>query len=77
MNTPSGWDQARVDFLLAERDGLKELLAEHQELGRLLANRLDDTTRELGETQARLRAAQGEVQRLNTLLHGYDRQMRP
>jgi hypothetical protein len=48
---------------------LRELLAEHQELGRLQGNRMDDLARELGETQAKLRAAQGEVQRLTTALN--------
>lgn len=48
---------------------LRELLAEHQELGRLQGNRMDELSRELGETQAKLRAAQGEVQRLTTALN--------
>lgn len=48
---------------------LRTLLAEHQELGRLQGNRMDELARELGETQAKLRAAQGEIQRLTTLLN--------
>jgi uncharacterized coiled-coil protein SlyX len=47
---------------------LRELLAEHQEVGRLQGNRMDELARELGETQAKLRAAQAENQRLTTLL---------
>lgn len=53
--------------------GLRALLAEHQELGRVQGNRLDAIERELGETQARLRASQEENRRLLTLLHGYER----
>lgn len=48
---------------------LRALLAEHQEIGRLQGNRMDEVARELGETQAKLRAAQGEIQRLTTLLN--------
>ncbi len=49
---------------------LRALLTEHQEIGRLQGNKLDDALRELGETQAKLRAAQAEIQRLHTMLHG-------
>ena len=69
--TDRGWDEARIAFLLTERDNLKGLLAEHQELGRVQGNCLDELTRELGETQAKLRAAQIEIQRLTTMLNGY------
>lgn len=50
----------RHNFEMARRDmhRLKELLAEHQELGRLQGNRMDLLTEEMGVTQARLRAAQ-------------------
>lgn len=48
---------------------LKALLAEHQEIGRLQGNRMDGLERELAETQAKLRAAQAEITRLNTRLN--------
>ena len=50
---------------------LAALLDAHQEIGRLQGNRLDAAERALGETQALLRATQGEVQRLTTLLNGF------
>jgi len=47
---------------------LKDLLAHHQELGRLQGNELDALQLELGVTQAKLRAAQEEIRRLTTQL---------
>lgn len=60
----------RHNFEMARLDlrRLKDLLAEHQELGRLQGNRLDQLTEELGETQARLRAAQVMLTRAETQL---------
>lgn len=52
-----------------EAAALRELLAQHQELDRLQGNRLDEVTRELGLTQAKLRAAQEENTRLLTRLN--------
>lgn len=48
---------------------LRELLAQHQELDRLQGNRLQELERELGLTQAHLRAAQVETQKLLTKLN--------
>lgn len=56
--------------------GLRSLLEEHQELSRIQGNRIDALERELGETQARLRGAQNDNQRLNTMLNGYERRTR-
>lgn len=53
--------------------GLRELLETHQELSRVQGNRIDALEAELGTTQAKLRAAQSEIQRLETMLHGYER----
>lgn len=69
--TPSADDKVRE--LLATEAGLRELLATHQELSRAQGNRIDDLSRDLGETQAKLRAAQQEIVRLNTMLSGYRR----
>lgn len=52
-----------------EINKLKELLAQHQELDRLQGNRIDELSRELGATQAKLRASQEEARRLNTRLN--------
>lgn len=52
-------------------EGLRALLAEHQELSRIQGNRIDDLLAELGKTQAHLRAAEAEIVRLNTMLNGY------
>lgn len=52
-----------------EAAALRELLAQHQELSRLQGNSLDAVTRELGETQAKLRTAQEENRRLQTQLN--------
>lgn len=54
-------------------DGVMALLAEHQELSRLQGNRNDELLAELGKTQARLRAADTEIVRLNTMLNGFAR----
>ena len=51
-----------------EAAALRELLAQHQEISRLQGNHLDAVTRELGETQAKLRAVQEENRRLHTQL---------
>jgi hypothetical protein len=61
----------------AELAGLRSLLDEHQELGRLQGNRMDAITSELGKTHAKLRAAQQEIGRLNTMLSGYTRKTTP
>lgn len=53
--------------------GLRELLETHQELSRMQGNRIQELETELGTTQAKLRAAQSEMQRLETMLHGYER----
>lgn len=50
---------------------LRELLDQHQEIDRLQGNRLQDLERALGETQAKLRASQAEVQRLATQLNAF------
>lgn len=58
-------------------EGVRALLAEHQELSRLQGNRIDALERELGETHAKLRMALNENQRLNTMLSGYARKATP
>lgn len=58
-------------------EGLRALLAEHQELSRVQGNQIDALQRELGETHAKLRGAMQENQRLNTMLSGYARKATP
>lgn len=50
---------------------LRELLNQHQEIDRLQGNRIQELDRALGETQAKLRVAQAENQRLNTQLNAF------
>ena len=49
--------------------GLRELLAQHQELSLAQGNLIGKLEEELGHTQAKLRAAQWEIQRLSTTLN--------
>lgn len=50
---------------------LRDLLNQHQEIDRLQGNRIQELDRALGETQAKLRVAQAEVQRLTTQLNAF------
>lgn len=53
----------------SREQALRELLAQHQEIGRLQGNKNDQLERDLAATQAELRAAQEEIRRLNTRLN--------
>lgn len=63
--------QAQVEFLTREVAGLKEVLEARRELDLAQGARILELERELGETQARLRASQREVERQAALLNGY------
>jgi hypothetical protein len=60
-----------------ELAGLRELLAQRQELDLLQSKRIEDLERELGEAHAKLRVADAECQRLRTQVTAFTKNFPP